>query len=593
MSTRFHGDTPEAAAREMARRMAPEGFRFSRLFPYRYANGEFAWGVVRCDHPDKGKWLRPICHNGSPTSYTVGGIAAKPPGKPLYRLPELLAADPSAHVYVVEGEKAAEALAGLGLTVTTSGSATSADAADWTPLTGRQVVIWPDNDEPGQLYARAVEAKLHGIAPCKTINVQSLGLGQAEDAADWVDRSPAASAATVAALSCVQPRKSAPVPTTAHVVLLRGSEVEPESVDWLWAGWLAAGKFHLVGGAPGTGKTTIAAALGAILSRGGRWPDGTKARRGSVVIWSGEDGVQDTLSPRFLAAGADMEHVHFVSGRREDGRQVPFDPAEDMDLLCEALHALPDVRMIVLDPVVSAVSGDSHKNNEVRRGLAPLVDMAERFGCAVLGVTHFTKGTAGRDPVERINGSLAFGALARVVLVAAKQDDEEGRPTQRVLMRAKSNIGPDGGGFAYELHQGPLDGYPGVNASRVEWGDAIEGSARTILADAESDAGGDRSALEEAKDWLAGELAMGGRAVKEIMAESRAAGISSRTIERAKAALNVKAVKAAGGWVWKLGSEVQGRQERQERQPGNVGGLGGLDAFDEPSGGAGEVVVQL
>lgn len=586
MSNRFVGDTPEAAARQMAQRMAPEGYTFTGLYPYRHANGEFAWGVVRCDSPGKDKWLRPMCRNGSATSYTVGGIAAKPSGKPLYRLPELLAAPTDAPVYVVEGEKAAEALAATGAVVTTSGSATSADAADWSPLAGRSVTIWPDHDEPGQLYARTVAAKLEALGVrASFVDVTALGLAKAEDAADWVAKHPDAGPERIAALPRLEARSTEAPSSQPHVFLLRGSQVKPESVDWLWLGWLAAGKFHLIGGAPGTGKTTIAAALGAILSRGGRWPDGSKAKRGSVVIWSGEDGVSDTLSPRFLAAGADMDNVHFVGGRREDGRQVPFDPAEDMELLCEAMSKLDDVRMIILDPVVSAVAGDSHKNNEVRRGLAPIVDMAERFGCAVLGVTHFTKGTAGRDPVERINGSLAFGALARVVLVTAKQDDDEGRPAQRVMLRAKSNIGPDGGGFAYELHQGPLEDWPGVVASRVEWGEAIEGSARTILADTEADAGGERSALEEAKDWLSGELVAGARPAKNIQAEARAAGISSRTLERAKSVLGVKAIKTAGGWAWELPQDRQGRQERQERHPRNSGGLGDLDAMDAPSEG--------
>ena len=144
------------------------------------------------------------------------------------------------------------------------------------------------------------------------------------------------------------------------------------------------------------------------------------------------------------------------------------------------------MRVIVVDPLVAAVSGDSHKNAEVRRGLQPLVDLARRRGCAVLGITHFSKGTTGRDPLERITGSLAFGALARIVLVAAKQDADGDRPARRVLLRAKSNNGPDGGGFAYDLRQEPLPDYPGIEASRAVWGGAIDGTAREVLAVAEA-----------------------------------------------------------------------------------------------------------
>src|SRR5688572_410797 len=150
----------------------------------------------------------------------------------------------------------------------------------------------------------------------------------------------------------------------------------PEAVDWLWNGWLAAGKLHVLGGQPGTGKTTIALALAAAITTGGRWPDGSRAGLGSVVVWSGEDDPADTLAPRLRAAGADMQRVHFVQGVREGNQYHSFDPSQDVDALRTALAGLTDVRLLVVDPIVSAVSGDSHKNAEVRRGLQPLVDLA-------------------------------------------------------------------------------------------------------------------------------------------------------------------------------------------------------------------------
>jgi hypothetical protein len=298
-----------------------------------------------------------------------------------------------------------------------------------------------------------------------------------------------------------------------------------------------------------------------------------------VVIWSGEDGAADTLSPRFIAAGADMGRIRFVGDCHEGGQSYPFDPSLHLDLLRQQLAALPDLKMVIVDPVVSAVSGDSHKNTEVRRGLQPLVDLAAEFRCALVGITHFSKGTAGRDPLERITGSLAFGALARVVMVTAKQEDEGDKPARRVLLRAKSNIGPDGGGFVYELEQGPLSGWPGVTASHVRWGEVIEGSAREILAEAEADAAGDRSAAEEAREWLAAELANGPRLVKELEKEARAAGLSWRTIERERKRLGVVTDKSGfnGGWVCtlpKAAKKAEGRQETETRNLGGVGGLG-------------------
>jgi hypothetical protein len=343
-----------------------------------------------------------------------------------------------------------------------------------------------------------------------------------------------------------------------EVVLTRGSDIAPEPINWLWRNYLAVGKLHLLGGQPGTGKTQIAQALGAAITKGARWPDGTQSQIGSVVMWSSEDDPKDTLVPRFHAAGADTSKVYFVSGIRTNQEDRSFDPALDMDALRRALTGISDVRLLIVDPIVSAVAGDSHKNSEVRRDLQPLVDMAAALGCAVLGITHFTKGTGGRDPVERITGSLAFGALARVVMVAAKNQQEEGDGrTRRIFTIGKSNIGPDGGGFEYEIQQCELRAAPGVEASSVTWGEALKGSARELLAVADAIAGGGGGGggrLAEAVAFLEDALAHGQVPGKGIEADAKEAGISKATLRRAKDKLDVRFRKDGmdGGWLWWL-----------------------------------------
>jgi putative DNA primase/helicase len=79
--------------------------------------------------------------------------------------------------------------------------------------------------------------------------------------------------------------------------MIRGDSVTPRAIRWLWCGYLTAGKFHVLGGQPGTGKTTIALDLAATLSSGSLWPDRTRAEAGNVVIWSGEDDAEDVLAP--------------------------------------------------------------------------------------------------------------------------------------------------------------------------------------------------------------------------------------------------------------------------------------------------------
>ena len=111
------------------------------------------------------------------------------------------------------------------------------------------------------------------------------------------------------------------------VVLVNGSDLTPEPVRWLWEYWLALGKLHILAGAPGQGKTTIAIACMATATIGGRWPDGSRCEAGNVLMWSGEDDPADTLLPRLMAAGADRSKCYFVQGTRLDGELQPFDPA--------------------------------------------------------------------------------------------------------------------------------------------------------------------------------------------------------------------------------------------------------------------------
>jgi len=154
-------EIPKDAARQFSANMIAKGYKPAALHAYRDANGVPVFYRIRLKHPETDeKWIRPMHHDGR--AFVIGEPPAPPTGKPLYRLPELLA--DAGPVYVVEGEACADALAALGMIATTSGSAASADAADWLPLRGRDVVIWRDNDKAGERYARAATAKLREIA---------------------------------------------------------------------------------------------------------------------------------------------------------------------------------------------------------------------------------------------------------------------------------------------------------------------------------------------------------------------------------------------------------------------------------------------
>ena len=334
------------------------------------------------------------------------------------------------------------------------------------------------------------------------------------------------------------------------VVLTCGTDLTPEPYRWLWQYWLAMGKLHILAGAPGQGKTTIALAMAATITIGGRWPDGSRCAPGNVLIWSGEDDPADTLVPRLMAAGADRARCFFIEGARRDGEVVPFDPARDLGQLLEAIEKIGGISLLVIDPVVSAVTGDSHKNTEVRRALQPLVDLAAKCDCAVLGITHFAKGGQGTDPAQRVVGSVAFTAVARVVMVAAKvKGDEEGQDT-RILARSKSNIGPDDGGFQYHLEQSePL---PGIHASHIAWGKAVEGTARELLTDPDD---GPQDDASDAVELLRAELdTVRWTSCDEAAKPLKAAGFSKKQIWAASKKVGVMRKKDGmkGGWMWRL-----------------------------------------
>ena len=278
-------------------------------------------------------------------------------------------------------------------------------------------------------------------------------------------------------------------------------EIEPGNFDWLWKHWLAKDELHLIAGAVAAGKTTIALSFAATVTSGGEFPDGSKAAKGWVLFWSGEDSVSKTLIPRFMAMGGDRNRIRDITVTRRDGKTRSFDPATDLDLLRSALEEArgrgEPISLMVIDPFIIIAKTDSHKNAETRRDMQPLLALAREFNIAVLGVTHFTKGTQKQAVTERVTGSLAFGAQARAVFAAVVQHDEaesdnsppppgqlaEPKSASEVkgsFIRAKVSFGPSGSGFGYKIEQTqvPVNAFVNIKSTAIRWGDRIDGAAQ-------------------------------------------------------------------------------------------------------------------
>lgn len=331
---------------------------------------------------------------------------------------------------------------------------------------------------------------------------------------------------------------------TESVILTSAADIEPECTHWLWPGWLATGKIHLLAGSPGVSKTTIAMELAAIVSSGGQFPDGSIAKRGKVLIWTSEDDPKDVLLPRLIAAGCDRSQIRFVQGVNHSRKgHRNFDPSKDFQLLKETVNQEKDIEFMVIDSVADAVSGDGAKNNQVRRALSPLKTFSEEMRIATLGITHFNKNLTGRA-ISRIIDSVAFVGLPRVVMVAFKK-----RNNGSLIMRAKSNIGPDSGGYEFDGSIEPLRDYPDISAWRIQWGDSVEGTADEHLRDAEAPDVEPDKEIDRAERWLESEFSDGcRRRSDEIESLAKEQGISQPTLVRAKKRLGYPSKKYADGW---------------------------------------------
>ncbi len=180
---------------KLADKALNDGYQLEAIHEYTDQIGQALYWRIRLKHPTTGvKWIRPVYLKAN--KYCLG----EPKNlerKPLYRLHEIISR-PDEIVMVCEGEWCADNLAKLGVLVTTSGAANSAEKADWQLLTGRTVIIWPDHDKAGQQYANTV-ASILKLLKCKVqiIDVSALNLPEKGDAVNWLEDNPSATKETV------------------------------------------------------------------------------------------------------------------------------------------------------------------------------------------------------------------------------------------------------------------------------------------------------------------------------------------------------------------------------------------------------------
>jgi AAA domain len=217
------------------------------------------------------------------------------------------------------------------------------------------------------------------------------------------------------------------------------SSVEREVVEWLWSGRVPLGSVSLLVGDPGLGKSLLACALAARVTREG----------GFALIATAEVSLAATVRPRLEAAQADLERVAFVAMQADDGLPIGLSLPDDVGEL-EQLVQDNCASLLVVDPRTAHLPADvnSWRDQSVRLALAPLHGLAERQRCAVVVIAHLNKALS-VEPLRRIGGSVGIPAAARSVLLLARDPDDG--DNRRVLAHVKCNVGPPAASLLYEL----------------------------------------------------------------------------------------------------------------------------------------------
>ncbi len=346
---------------------------------------------------------------------------------------------------------------------------------------------------------------------------------------------------------------------TGRLLMPKASSIKPKQQKWLWEGWLPQGAFTMFAGMGGIGKSQVTLSWAKTVSTGGQWPDGSWCKEpGDVVIWNSEDAVEETIVPRLIAAGANMDRVRIITGG-EGG--LPFIPSKDLDLLKNTIEAEGlNVKLLILDPIAVAVDAKKGDNSSIRHGLQPLLDFTARLGCNLLGIGHFGKPGQGksRNPTDRVLDSVAWVNAARNVLVAAQDRKHENGDC--VVTNSKINIAKKSAGYKYRIEStsilGPdMERITGV--ARILWLEAVQGTAEEIMASMEpgdGEGGGDGRKIGQAKRDLEIALSKEPRTKEQLIT---GLGYSERTLWRAKKELGITTKTIAGVDYWALSDFVE------------------------------------
>ena len=296
------------------------------------------------------------------------------------------------------------------------------------------------------------------------------------------------------------------------VKIIRMSDVELTPVDWLWKPYLPFGKLSVLQGNPGEGKTYFAMHLAAACTNGKLLPNMERMEPFNVIYQTAEDGLGDTVKPRLIEAGADLDRVLVI-----DDSEVQLTLSDER---IEKAIIENNARLVIIDPIQAYLGADVDMNraNEVRPIFMRLGQVAQRTGCAILLIGHLNK-AAGMQSLQRGLGSIDIAAAVRSVMFIGKLKHD---PTMRILTHEKSSLAPPGVSLAFSL--GDEGGF--------RWVGEYDITADEMLSGIEPQR---ETKTQQAKDLICALLAGGKQVLSEdIDKAALERGIPGRTVRDAK-----------------------------------------------------------
>lgn len=336
------------------------------------------------------------------------------------------------------------------------------------------------------------------------------------------------------------PDEEPKVPKVRRVDLTPASAIQPRRVRWIWKDRVAMGTLALLAGREGLGKSTLAYAVAADVTRG-TLPGEYEGHPRSVLVCASEDSWEHTIVPRLIAARADLDLVYRTEIVTHDDMRLNISLPKDFhDVEYAALQV--NAGLMILDPLMSVVDSriDTHKDREVRSALEPLATLADRAKMAVLGLIHHNK-SGSTDALQLVMGSKAFSAVARSVHTCIPDPDDDTQ-ARRLFATSKNNLGRlDLPVLGFTITSAAVETIDDGTAwtGRLNWTGEVAGDMHEIMT---RTADPERGATAEASDWLHDYLVeRGGEAAKtDIEKVGRVAGHNPTALRRARERLKLE-----------------------------------------------------